>query len=162
MNSTPLKPSQHVERIREILIGRDLHHLQGRLARIEGAVHSENTVDHHFLETITQLRQEQAELRQELLALRQQNPQPAQPSPPSPQLASELAARIDARFRELFSHLQTELTQWKEQFSHDLQQLGETKVDRHELKSRLAQMASAAMADPPTPPTTHSQDGYLL
>ncbi|MFT6575058.1 MAG: hypothetical protein ACJA16_003255, partial [Akkermansiaceae bacterium] len=41
MTSSSLNHSQHVERIREILIGRDLQHMHGRISRIEGALEQE-------------------------------------------------------------------------------------------------------------------------
>jgi predicted nucleic acid-binding Zn-ribbon protein len=156
MTSSPLNPAQHVERIREILIGRDLQHMHGRISRIEGAMEKELPADGSspLQETITQLQNEHSALRQELETLKNQKEAPQSQSShvaPGPelssQLASQMAARIDARFREILSHLQNELLQLKGQFDSDLRSLKSSKADRSELSSRFARLASAAMLE---------------
>lgn len=156
MNSPPLNPSQHVERIREILIGRDLQQMHGRISRIEGTLQQEGapvmaSPDLHA--AITSLRNEQTALRQEIQNFKN-HPSSALSSsfsglgsaaPDDP--TSELTARIDAQFREILSHLQNELLQLKGQLDEDLQKLREAKADRSELQNRFHRLANAAMED---------------
>jgi DNA-binding helix-hairpin-helix protein with protein kinase domain len=68
-----------------------------------------------------------------------------------------MAARIDARVREILQHLQTEIVQWKRQIDRELQTVREDSVSRAELKSRFARLASAAMEDDPKP-----DNGFLI
>ena len=156
MTSSQLNPSQHVERIREILIGRDLQQMHGRISRIEGTLQQDGApvmASSDFQKAITSLRNEQTALRMEIQALKNHSASATRTSfvdsqTGSPdEFASEMAARIDARFREILSHLQNELLQWKGQIDEDLHSLCETKADRSELKSRFARLAGAAMDD---------------
>jgi hypothetical protein len=165
MTSSSLNHSQHVERIREILIGRDLQHMHGRISRIEGALEQEGapTTSPGLLEAITQLRHEQENLRKEVNNLNKGSAPSKYASftEPSDDFASEMAARIDARFREILSHLQNELLQLKGQLDEDLSSLKTAKADRAELTSRFARLASAAM-DKQDEDNTKSNEGFLL
>lgn len=182
--SSQLNAAQHVKRIREIIMGRDLNQVNGRLERIENrhrssapASSSSEITDlkkaHSALqEECQQLR---LELHQEKILRQQQHAQIAQTlnqlgqipaDPPAPargvnteDLASEMAARIDARFREILSHIQTELLQWKGQLDRDVQAIREVKADRKELSHRLSRIAAATMEDPPAPVP---EVGFLL
>jgi hypothetical protein len=62
-----------------------------------------------------------------------------------------MAARIDARMREVFQHLQSEIVQWKNQMDREFHTLREDTVSRTELKNRFARIASAAMEEDPKP-----------
>lgn len=169
MTSSPLNTSQHVERIREILIGRDLQHMHGRISRIEGALEQEGTPTSSpgLLEAITHLRHEQENLRKEVQDLKIQAASPQHASfgetsrGTSDDFASEMAARIDARFREVLSHLQSEILQLKGQLDEDLSSLKTAKADRAELTSRFARLASAAMEEQDED-DTKSTGGFLL
>lgn len=170
MTSLELNPSQHVERIREILIGRDLHNMHGRLSRLEGSL--ENKVPHppstQIEEAIASLKQDQAAIRQELQIQKKQNSQNLN-SPTlngsghhsHQHLASEMASQIDARFREILSHLQNELLQLKGQLDDELRSLKVEKADRSELQNRFARLASAA-ADQLDHQHKELTEGYLL
>ncbi len=70
---------------------------------------------------------------------------------------SAMAARIDARSREVFQHLQSEIVQWKNQMDREFHSLREDTVSRTELKNRFARLASAAMEEDPKP-----DQGFML
>ena len=70
---------------------------------------------------------------------------------------SAMAARIDARSREVFQHLQSEIVQWKNQMDRELHSLREDTVSRTELKNRFARLASTAMEEDPKP-----DQGFML
>jgi len=153
MNPSSLNSSQHVERIREILIGRDLQHLHGRLSRIEGALSNDGLPadSPDLFEAIRALRNEQSALRMEVQALKKGN-SPANPASlldrsqsSTDDLAAEMAERIDARFQEILSHFQKELRQWKSKLEDDLRSFNDSKVDRAEMNSRFSRLANAAM-----------------
>ena len=156
MTSSSLNPSQHVERIREILIGRDLHNVHGRLARIEGALQKEAQHEEASFqqETVSDFRNEQIAMREEIetLKLHSSSIQPIPANNPEPaelntQLASAMTAQIDARFREIFSHFQGEILKIKGQLDEELSALKVGKIDRTEVNSRFARIATAALED---------------
>ena len=72
-------------------------------------------------------------------------------------MSSAMAARIDARVRELLQHVRSEMGHWKGQVDRDLHHVREESVSRNELKERFARLASAAMEDQPK-----TDDGFLL
>ncbi|MDB4353877.1 hypothetical protein N9Z02_01095 [Akkermansiaceae bacterium] len=181
MSTSQLNPAQHVERIREIIMGRDLNQVHGRLQRIENGLDTGATLRssddlHQLQQSFSELQEEchqlRLELHQEKIMRKQHMAQLDQQlrnritSPVSSgavedpeDLAAQMAARIDARFREMMSHLQTELLQWKGQLDRDVQAIREVKMDRKEVLQRFAKIVSAAMEDADEPPT---KDGYLL
>lgn len=185
MEDRPLNPSQHVERIREILVGRQIHQVEDRLRTLEETLaHREPPVAQ---EALQDLQRSQSAVLEETVQLRQQVRQEAQLrteqieritrqlestcrdlqqhdrglqqslSAHLENMSGAMAARIDARVREILQHLQTEIVQWKHQIDRDLQNMREDSVSRAELKSRFAKLASAAMEDDP-----HPEDGFLL
>ncbi|MGJ8694778.1 MAG: hypothetical protein ACSHYF_00535 [Verrucomicrobiaceae bacterium] len=181
MSTSPLNPAQHVERIREIIMGRDLNQVHGRLERIESGMAGSgpslsSAAVSDMQQKIASLHEEchglRLELHQEKIMRKQQlamidqhlsqlanHPEVSGNTRDAEDLASEMAARIDARFREILTHLQSELLQWKGQLDRDVQALRDVKIDRKELMSRFARMASAAMEDEDGP---SPKDGYLL
>ncbi|NIP94224.1 MAG: hypothetical protein GWO24_12525 [Akkermansiaceae bacterium] len=185
MEDPPLNPSEQVERIREILIGRQMHQVEDRLRNLEGTVSSQGTqVEKELLQRVQssqaavireaqrlreQLKQETEarttqidRLGKQLEAARQDIHQHDKQlhqnlSAHLENISSAMAARIDARIREILQHLQGEFVQWKNQVDRDLQAMRDDKVSRAELKNRFARLASAAMQDDPPP-----EDGFLL
>jgi len=153
MTSSSLNPSQHVERIREILIGRDLHNVHGRLDRIEGVLLKEPSHDEASSTnaSASNFREEQISMREEIETLKQQSSQTSasndSPVQPDPQLTSAMTAQIDARFREIFSHFQGEILKMKVQLDEELNALKLGKIDRTEVNSRFARMATAALEE---------------
>ena len=77
-------------------------------------------------------------------------------------ISSAMAARIDARVREILQHLQNEVSQWKHQIDRDIYAVRETKADRHEVRNKFARLAAAAMEDGPRPDSSAEDKGYLL
>lgn len=161
MEDPPLNPSQQVERIREILIGRQMNLVEERLGRLEDTIehqaarleeevaHQEQSthaaaqndieqLSRQLEETCRNINKHDLELQQNL-------------STHLEQVSSAMAARIDARIREVFQHLQTEIAQWKNQVDRDLRSVRDESVSRSELKNRFARLASAAMEDDPKP-----------
>lgn len=193
MSNSQLNPAQHVNRIREIIMGRDLTQVHGRLECIENDVGdgsltpasapssteiSELKSAYHDLQEEChrlrmELHQEKFMRKQQLSQIDQhlgqmaQQPATASGAPALPpaqtvntdELASQMAARIDGRFREILSHLQTELLQWKGQLDRDVQSIHEVKADRRELSLRFAKMAAAAMEDENK---SNPEEDYLL
>jgi hypothetical protein len=184
MDDPPLNPAQHVERIREILIGRQMHQVEDRLRTLEKTVGSQGTQIgsevvarvqrsqsavleetrelRHQLRQESQLRSEQIErLGRQLestcrnLSHHDQHLQQSL-STHLDNISTAMAARIDARVREILQHLQTEIVQWKNQIDRDMQGLRNVAVTRTEVKTRFARLASAAMEDDPLP-----DDGFL-
>jgi hypothetical protein len=156
MSTSQLNPAQHVERIREIIMGRDLNQVHGRLKRIEsdlntGTAMVQSQAGKQLETSFSKLQEEyhrlKLELHQEKIMRKQQLAQIDQHLREMTQrhfngtniknpddLGSEMAARIDVRFREMMSHLQTELLQWKGQLDRDVM-------------IRFAKIANAAMED---------------
>ncbi len=181
MSTSQLNPAQHVERIREIIMGRDLTQVRGRLERIENGLDTtspasssseiqnlQNSFEELQAECLrlrNELQQEKNMRKQQLGEIDQHMQQLVQdapigtPSTDSDDIASEMAARIDARFREMMSHLQTELLQWKGQLDRDVQALREVKMDRKDVMQRFARIVSAAMEDEDE---ANPKNGYLL
>ncbi len=178
MSESKFNPSQQVERIREILVGRELGRVENRLSRLESNQTAQTTFQappvsqaaHSSLENAQQMllretRELKQHIREEAIARQQQVSQLAkqisssksrplnqgliekQMSERMETLAAEMTARIDARTREILHHLQNEILQWKNQMDRDLQSIRDVKVDRKEVTSRFARMASAAMGD---------------
>ena len=185
MEDPPLNPSQQVERIREILIGRQMTQVEDRLRTLEGAVTSQGALVGE--QVIQKVQSGQAAVLEETQQLRQQLQQESQfrstqidrlgkqleatcrdihqhdqelqqnLSSHLEKVSSAMAARIDARVREILQHLQTEIVQWKRQIDREVQTVREDSVSRDELKSRFARLASAAMEDDPKP-----DDSFLI
>lgn len=180
MSTSLLNPAKHVERIREIIMGRDLNQVHGRLKRIENDLNTDPPVlQSHVIQQLetsfSKLQDEchrlRSELHQEKIIRKQQlaqidqyfrelthRPVTVTTIKNSDELASKMTARIDARFREIMSHLQTELLQWRGQLNRDMQALRNDKVDRQDVMNRFTRIASAAIADD----ENNSKDGYLL
>ncbi|MDE0825236.1 MAG: hypothetical protein OSA48_00335 [Akkermansiaceae bacterium] len=196
MPDPSLNPSQQVERIREILVGRQMQQVEERLAKMESHLaqagpSSAGSESFQRLQTAqsNELHETQ-ELRKQVQEESQLHSQQIENLAQSLNAASEkldaasaglarqdqhlgshltkhledisaaMAARIDARVREILSHLQHEIGQWKHQIDRDMNSVRTTMVDRQELKNRLARLASAAMADEPNPET--EENGFLL
>jgi len=162
-------------------MGRDLNQVNGRLERIENGLGSEESSTSsvalgELRQSFSDLQEDchrlRLELHQEKIMRKQQLTQidqhlskmtqlPGKQASPmdSDELASQMAARIDARFREMMTHLQTELLQWKGQLDRDVQALREVKIDRKDVMQRFARIVSAAMADEDEP---NPKDGFLL
>lgn len=185
MEDLPLNPSQQVERIREILIGRQMNHVEDRLRTLEDAVHAQGA--QVGKEVVEKVRTGHTAVLEETQQLRQQLQQESQLrstqierlgqqldttcreinqhdetlsknlSKHLENMSSAMAARIDARVREMLQHLQTELGKWKTQLDRDMQSVRDETVSRTELKNRFARLASAAMEDNPNP-----EDGLSL
>jgi chromosome segregation ATPase len=196
MPDPSLNPSQQVERIREILVGRQMQQVEERLAQMEShlAQGGHSSADSESLQRLqnaqSNVLRETQELRKEVHEESQLRSQQIENLAQSLNAASEkleaasaglarqdqhlgshltkhledisaaMAARIDARVREILSHLQHEIGQWKHQIDRDMNSVRTTMVDRQELKNRFARLASAAMADEPNPAS--EEDGFLL
>lgn len=196
MPDPSLNPSQQVERIREILVGRQMHKVEERLEEMENRL-SHAPSGPTDPGTLQHLQQAQTKVLRETLQLRQQIEEESQLrsrqinhlaehldaasqkldsatsglerqdqqlsthlSRHLEEISAAMAARIDARVREILHHLQHEIGQWKNQVDRDLHSVRNEMVDRGELKSRFARLASAAMEDDPTP--TAEENGFLL
>ena len=193
MPDSSLNPSQQVERIREILVGRQMHQVEDRLQRLETNP-TTASIDHEAIErlersqyaVIEQTNRLQQQVAQEVQLRNQQVAHLAQHldsasrklneasagierqdrqledhlSAHLEQISAAMAARIDARVREILQHLQSELVHWKSQVDRDLQGVHAQKADREELQSRFARLASAAMED--ESPKANEDDGFLL
>lgn len=159
MEDPPLNPSQQVERIREILIGRQIDQVEERLSTLEETIKNRTTGMEEQLvqeEQATQgsVQEDTRELRRQLEGLCRninQHDEELQQnlSAHLEKVNSAMAARIDARIREVFQHLQSEIEQWKNQMDREFHSLREDTVSRTELKKRFARLASAAMEDDP-------------
>ena len=199
MPETPLNASQQVERIREILVGRQMYQVEDRLRRLEegggaepgsagprvdlAAIRRLEESQSAVIEHTNQLRKQlvdEAELRnQQIGHLAEHLNRTAQKieaassglggvdeqlevqlSEHLEHISSAMAARIDARVREILQHLQSELVHWKSQMDREMKGMREQKADRREMQSRFARLASAAMED--APPKPEENDGFLL
>jgi len=132
--------------------------VHGRLTRIEGALQKETETNSEEVtsaqEAVINFRNEQIAMREELESLKQQSSYPqAMPdatlhsAEENAQLASAMTAQIDARFREIFSHFQGEILKLKGQLVEELSALKLGKVDRTEINSRFARIATAALEE---------------
>lgn len=187
MEDPPLNPSQHVERIRDILVGRQMHQVEERLHDVEEALSATGSQLRAEDELVKQVERTQSSLSTESESLRQQLKRESETrreqidalahqlhdttnnlqkrerdlerylSSHLENVSSAMASRIDARVREILQHLQTEIGHWKHQVDRDLESLRTDTVTRTELKGRFARLASAAMEDDPKP-----DDGFLL
>lgn len=197
MSDSALNPSQQVEKIREILVGRQIHHVEDRLRQIEVAVQTHTRhVDEALIERVrkaqstvlqethnlrTQLQSESRERSAQISQLtrqlqaateelqaassdlqRQDREVELHLSEHLENISSEMAARIDARVREILQHLQAEIVQWKHQLDRDIQLIRDAKADRHEVRGRFARLASAAMEDHPNETGAGEEQGFLL
>jgi hemerythrin-like domain-containing protein len=161
MEDPPLNPSQQVERIREILIGRQMDQVEERLSALEEMIKNRTTGMEEQLvreEQATQssVQEDAQEFRRQLEGLCRninQHDEELQQnlSAHLEKVNSAMAARIDARMREVFQHLQSEIVQWKNQMDREFHSLREDTVSRTELKNRFARIASAAMEEDPKP-----------
>jgi len=180
MSDPTLNPSQQVERIREILVGRELGRMERRLTSLEQP-QRQATQNTRMAETQQAIIRETQELknrihlestaRQQQMAQLSQKISNTQPSGAAysqlekqlnqrvETLASELTARIDARTREILHHLQNEILQWKNEMDRDLQSIRDVKADRKDVGSRFAKIAAAAMEDENE---NQIQEGFLL
>ncbi|GHC52432.1 hypothetical protein [Roseibacillus persicicus] len=188
MPETKFNPSQQVERIREILVGREMGRIERRLAELETtrpntttSFRREPAMDNRLATAQQTLLRDTQELKiriqKESAARQQQIAQLAQKlsrtnglplnqqaleeqiSDRMEKVASEMTALIDARTREILHHLQNEILQWKNQMDRDLQSIRDIKADRQDLSSRFARLAAAAMEDDGD---FETPEGYLL
>lgn len=198
MNSADqINPAEQVERIREILVGRDLELVNGRIQQLEHQVQNQTSdVSREVSEQLRRAEQQQKtaqeniqsitahirqQLQQETVTRGQQINDLAQKidaaasrmnqtsqqllnvetgrsehiSKQIDNLSSEMASRIDAHSRQIMEHMHREIQQWKSRMDGQISTLADDKLDRQELTTRLARIASAAMGDavpPATPP----------
>ncbi|MBT8044998.1 MAG: hypothetical protein KJO79_08605 [Verrucomicrobiae bacterium] len=202
MNSpTPINPAEQVEKIREILVGRDMELVNGRIQQLESKVeHQTNDVSREVSEQLQKAEQQykasqeniqsitahiRQQLQQESITRGQQindlagkiDAAAARMDQTTQQLlnvdtgrsedlskkienlSSEMASRIDAHSRQIMEHMHREIQQWKTRMDGQISALTDSKVDRQEMTTRLARIASAAMGDavpPATPPPAPS------
>lgn len=198
----PINPAEQVERIREILVGRDIHLVNQRIQELESTVHENSSqVAHQVseqlhktelqnksaqeeLQAITthirqQLQQESVTRGQQITDLAQKIDDAATRMDQTTQqllnkedghtqditkkienLSSEMASRIDAHSRQIMEHMHREIQQWKTRMDGQISTLTENKVDRQELSSRFARIASAAMGDASLPASTVASSNY--
>jgi len=197
-----INPAEQVERIREILVGRDIKIVNERIHELESNVH-ENTNEvarkvgeqlqkaeqqyqsaQENIQTITthirqQLQQESVTRGQQIQNLAEKIDAAAARMDQTTQqllnletghthdiskkienLSSEMASRIDAHSRQIMEHMHREIQQWKTRMDGQISTLTEKKVDRKELSSRLARIASAAMGDSLLPPSNMPSNTY--
>lgn len=185
MSERPFNPSEQVERIREILVGRQMGRFERRLGEVETSAETaldqaqENTqaTENRLASETQRLRQEiQAEVKRreadvarldELISHQKQSAAAVVPnldwerrlSERVEMLSTEMTARIDARTREILQHLQQEIFQWKAQTDRELQSIREVKIDRKEFKARLTRLVAAAMDDETD---DNAPDGFLI
>ncbi len=195
----PINPAEQVERIREILIGRDMAIVNNRIQDLETKVQDKSSevnkiVSQQLQKAEAKINTSTQEVQQITAHIRQQLQQETSTrtqqindlakkiddaaarmndtsqrllsveadrgdniSKKLEGLSSEMAARIDAHSRQIMEHLHREIQQWKNRMDGQISNLSEDKVDRQELTTRLARIASAAMGDavpPSTPPST--------
>lgn len=199
MNSSEsINPAEQVERIREILVGRDMALVNNRIQNLETQVQDKSSEvskivsqqmqdaeakmasSHQEVQQITahirqQLQQETSTRTQQINDLAKKiDDAAARMNQTSQQLlsveadrgdnitkkleglSSEMASRIDAHSRQIMEHLHREIQQWKNRMDGQITNLSEEKVDRQELTTRLARIASAAMGDAVPPPSQPS------
>ncbi len=193
--STPINPAEQVEKIREILVGRDMELVNGRIQQLESKIEHQNDdmtrevteqlkkADEQFkanqenIQSITthirqQLQQEGITRGQQINDLAKKIDAAAARMDQTTQqllsadtgrnddiskkiedLSSEMASRIDAHSRQIMEHMHREIQQWKTRMDGQISSLTDSKVDRQEMTTRLARIASAAMGDA-VPPAT--------
>lgn len=193
-------PAEQVERIREILVGRDMAMVNNRIQELESQVKDKSgeisrIVSEQMVSAETKIKQSQQSVQQMTEHIRSQLQQEtttrtkqindlarkideaaARMNETSQQLlssennrsdkiakkleglSSEMASRIDAHSRQIMEHMHREIQQWKNRMDGQITNLTEEKVDRNELTTRLARIASAAMGDavPPAAPSSSS------
>lgn len=183
MSQIPINPSQQVERIREILVGREIGRMERRLTTLEAtkAPHREPDVASRVADAQQVIIRETQELKQriqqETLSRQQQIAQLAQKISRSSggggdssqverqvnermeAIAAQMTSQVDARTREILHHLQSEILQWKHQMDRELQSIRDIKADRKDVATRFARIAAAALEDPSD---TKPQEGFLL
>ncbi|NNC88300.1 MAG: hypothetical protein HKN82_07560 [Akkermansiaceae bacterium] len=197
MSESSSHSSEQVEKIREILVGRQLGLLEHRLGSLEAAIDAHRghaggealggaeSTHASVLESTEDLRRQlrdEAQIHSDQIArlTEQLNAASHQLEEASSKLveqdrhveqhlseqlehiSSAMAARIDARVREVLQHLQSEIVQWKHQLDRDLLAVRHTKVDRQEVRNRFARLAAAAMEDPPPTEAPREDQGFLL
>lgn len=219
MNSAEsINPAEQVERIREILVGRDMELVNNRIQQLETQVHDNSNevskavseqmqraeekinASHQNVQQITahirqQLQQETSTRTQQINDLAKKIDEAAARMNQTSQqllsveadrgdniakkiegLSSEMAARIDAHSRQIMEHMHREIQQWKSRMDGQITNLSEDKVDRQEMTTRLARIASAAMGDAvppaaqpvpaaqpaPAPPNLSSLDAFAI
>jgi len=214
MNSTePVNPAEQVERIREILIGRDIELVNERIQQVQSQVENQSAdvargvsnqlhkaaeqynASQENVKTMTthirqQLQQETITRGQQVTDLAAKIDAAASRMDQTSQqllnveagkdqnltkkldnLSSEMASRIDAHSRQIMEHMHREIQQWKNRMDGQMASLADDKVDRQELSTRLARIASAAMGDavpahiPPVqdaPPNLSSLDVFAM
>ena len=196
MNSADqINPAEQVERIREILVGRDLELVNKRMQSLETQIEKQSdTVSNNVTEKIKEAELQFASTQKNIQSvtshIRQQLQQEAstrgqqisdlakkidsatksidqttqklagletsRPSDITKQLdslSSKMAARIDAHSRQIMEHMHREIQQWKNRMDGQISTLTQDKVDKHDMTTRLARIASAAMGDA-VPPNT--------
>ncbi len=196
MNPTePINPAEQVEKIREILVGRDMKLVNGRIQQLESEIKHQNDdltrelterlkkaderhkASQENIQSITahirqQLQQEGITRGQQINDLAKKIDSAATRMDQTTQqlidaeagrnndiskkienLSSEMASRIDAHSRQIMEHMHREIQQWKTRMDTQISSLTESKVDREEMSTRLARIASAAMGEtaPPMP-----------
>lgn len=199
MNSAEsINPAEQVERIREILVGRDMALVNNRIQQLESRVQDKSSEisqaiskemekaeekisqSQQNVQQITehirqQLQQETSTRTQQINDLARKIDEAAERMNETSQklinvetergdqitkkiegLSSEMAARIDAHSRQIMEHMHREIQQWKNRMDGQITNLSDDKVDRQELTTRLARIASAAMGDavPPNVPSS--------
>ncbi|BDS05670.1 hypothetical protein NT6N_07100 [Oceaniferula spumae] len=196
MNSADqINPAEQVERIREILVGRDIELVNNRIESLEKNLQSQSSeanrevtaklakaeeqyaASQQNIQSITnhirqQLQQEASTRGQQINDLASKIDAAAKRMEQTSQqlvnienkhnegiskklesLSSEMASRIDAHSRQIMEHMHREIQQWKNRMDGQITTLAEEKLDRQELTTRLARIASAAMGDA-VPPST--------
>lgn len=196
MNSADqINPAEQVERIREILVGRDMELVNKRMQSLETQVQNQSdtvsrelsqkldhaekqfSVSQKNIQSITthirqQLQQEASTRGQQINDLAAKIDAAAKRMDQTSQqllnietnhsegiskqiesLSSEMASRIDAHSRQIMEHMHREIQQWKNRMDGQITTLAEEKLDKQELTTRLARIASAAMGDA-VPPNT--------
>ena len=150
MTTSPLNSAQHVERIREILMGRDLRQVHGRMDRLEDRLQNGDVGETPAIEDLKasfcKLEDEQRSLKSEIEVLKKGQ---EEESIIDENRLSELTALIDTRFREMQTHIDERLHEWRGQLEQDIRDLRGSKADRNELKNRFARLASAVLEENP-------------
>ncbi len=191
-----ITPAQQVEKIREILVGRDMELVNGRIRQLESRIErlsnditreltgQAGKADRQYkasqvnIRSLTsqihqQLRQETTTRDQQINSLAKKIDDAATRIDRTTQqlidadternnaiskkmenLISEMTSRIDSHSRQIMEHVHREIQQWKTRTDGQISLLTENKVDRQEMASRLARIASATMEDTAMAATT--------
>ena len=165
MPDSHLSPSQQVERIREILVGRQMEVIEERVERLErlfgssqpaypSPFPSEETPhtpgsSQADDQTVTALRSALTGLEDKLASTTSRLAEHEQLLTKDlgssvADLNNTLADRIDRRVREILDLIETELDSLKQKLTHDLARIEEEKADRLELHTRFDRLAKAA------------------